>query len=84
MAHPSGMGHATGGAYTKGRDRSQPSMSLLDSAGIPATRLERLHVGSLPSLGPLHDVELHGLAFLQALETIRIDRRVMHENIFCQ
>ena len=31
--------------------------------------LERLNVGSLPALGTLHDVELHGLAFLQALET---------------
>ena len=44
--------------------------------------LERLHVGSLPALGPLHHVELHGLTFLQTLETARVDRRVVHEDIF--
>src|ERR1039458_9349743 len=48
----------------------------------PACGLERLHVGSLPALGALHYVELHGLTFLQALETTRVDRRVMHEDIF--
>jgi hypothetical protein len=42
---------------------------LLDSAGIRTVELERLHVGSLPSLGALDYVELHGLAFLQTLET---------------
>ena len=31
--------------------------------------LQRLYVSSLPSLGALHNVELHGLTFLQALET---------------
>ena len=44
--------------------------------------LERLYVGSLPALGPLHYVELHGLTLLQTLETAGADRRVMHENIF--
>ena len=48
-----------------------PALPMLtDSAGLPAQGLERLHVGSLPALGTLHDVELHGLTFLQALETI--------------
>jgi len=31
--------------------------------------LQRLHVGSLPTLGTLDYVELYGLAFLQTLET---------------
>ena len=43
--------------------------------------LQRLNVCCLPALGPLHHVELHGLAFLQALETARIDRGVVHENV---
>src|SRR6266702_467207 len=44
-------------------------------------RLERLDVRRLPTLGPLDHVELHSLTFLKALETVRIDRRVMYENI---
>src|ERR1700678_179218 len=48
----------------------------------PAWWLERLHVCSLPSLGALDNVELHGLTFLQALETTRVDCRVMHEDVF--
>ena len=52
------------------RDVSPPSFALLDSAGIRSGDLERLHVGSLPSLGALYHVELHGLTFLQTLEAI--------------
>ena len=47
----------------------QPSLCLLDSAEIRPVTLQRLNVRSLPSLWPLHHVELHGLTFLQALET---------------
>jgi hypothetical protein len=43
--------------------------------------LERLHVGSLPSLGALDYVKLHGLTFLQTLEAAGVDRRVMYEDI---
>ena len=43
--------------------------------------LQRLHVGSLPALGAFHYVELHSLAFLQALESAAVDRGVMHEDI---
>ena len=46
-----------------------PRLFLLDSAGIRPMGLERLHVRGLPTLGPLHHVELHGLTFLQALKT---------------
>jgi len=66
----------------EGWDCSQPSRCLLDSAGIRPVGLERLHVGSLPSLGPFTHVELHGLTFLQALETAGADCRVMHKNVF--
>ena len=53
----------------KGLDFSQPfSSRTLDSAGSRPLGLERLYVSSLPSLGALYDVELDGLAFLQALE----------------
>ena len=57
-----------------GNGQGSPLVRLRLSARFcrnPACRcLERLHVRSLPSLGPLHHVELHGLTFLQALETI--------------
>jgi hypothetical protein len=44
--------------------------------------LERLNVRGLPTLGPLYDVKLDGLTFLQTLEAIRADGRVVHEDIF--
>jgi len=46
-----------------------PRLLLLDSAGIRPVRLQGLNVRSLPSFGALHYVELHGLTFLQTLET---------------
>ncbi len=55
---------------------------LLDSAESGLLGLQRLNVRSLPALGSLHDVELNGLTFLQALETTRVDCRVVHEDIF--
>jgi hypothetical protein len=36
----------------------------------------------LPALGALDHVELHLLAFLQALEAARLNRGEMHENVF--
>src|SRR5450759_3465666 len=36
----------------------------------------------LPALGALGHVELHGLAFLQALEAASLTRGEMHENVF--
>ena len=50
-----------------------PGPALLVCSILPESSLaglERLHVGSLPSLGTLHYVELDGLTFLQTLETI--------------
>jgi len=44
--------------------------------------LESLNVFGLQALGALGDIELHGLAFLQALETAGLDGGEMHENVF--
>jgi hypothetical protein len=44
--------------------------------------LESLNVFGLQALGALGDIELHGLAFLQALESASLDGREMHENVF--
>ena len=43
--------------------------------------LERLYVRRLPALGALDDVELNGLTLLEALESVRVDGGVMHEDI---
>src|SRR5579863_10375014 len=67
---------------TRTRIAPSPRMCLLDSAGIRPLGLQWLNVCRLPSLRPLHHVELHGLTFLQALETTRVNRRVVHEDIF--
>src|SRR5579863_8272344 len=67
---------------TRTRIAPSPRMCLLDSAGIRPLGLQWLNVCRLPALGPLHHVELHGLTFLQALETTRIDCRVVHEHVF--
>ena len=44
--------------------------------------LQNLDVLCLPALRTLHHVELHLLAFLQAAESVGLDCRKMHENIF--
>src|SRR5262249_23098236 len=44
-------------------------------------RLQSLNVLGLPALGSLYDVELHGLAFLQRTESVRLDGGEMHEYI---
>ncbi len=46
-----------------------------------AEGLESLNVLGLPALGSFHDVELHGLAFLQAAEAGGPDGAVMYEYI---
>ena len=50
----------------------------------PRLALERPDVLSLPALGSLGYVELHCLAFLQALEAARLNGRKMHENVFAR
>jgi hypothetical protein len=44
--------------------------------------LERLYILCLEPLRALRDIELYLLAFLQAAESARLNRREMHENIF--
>src|SRR5689334_4049813 len=48
---------------------------------VPTLGLERLHVFSLEAFGATHQVELHGLAFLQAAESVCADSRKMHEDV---
>jgi hypothetical protein len=58
------------GTRLKIQERTQPFCEICQI--LPEsdrTGLERLYVGSLPALGALDHVELHGLTFLQALET---------------
>ena len=55
---------------------------LLDRLLKWSAALERLNVFRLPALGSLGDLELHGLAFLQAPEASRLDGGEMHENVF--
>ena len=49
--------------------------------GILVLVLEDLYVLCLKALGAVGDVKLHRLAFLQTLESIRLDSGEMHENI---
>ena len=46
-----------------------------------ARDLQRLYVFSLPALGALRDIELHGLPFLKTLEPARLDCGEMNKNI---
>ena len=43
--------------------------------------LRQLNVFGLQSLGTGHDLELNGLAFLQAAEALGLNRRVMDEHV---
>ena len=45
-------------------------------------QLDRFYVLCLKALRALRDIELYGLAFLQAAKTTRLNRREMHEYIF--
>src|SRR4051812_20464451 len=62
------------GRKTKARNRS--------SELIATMRLESLYVLCLEALGALHDVELHSLAFLKALESVGLDGREVNEYVF--
>ena len=44
--------------------------------------LQNLYVFCLEAFGPLNDVELDCLAFLKAPETIRLNCRKVHEDVF--
>ena len=69
------------GIKSRGPGKAQPS--LLSAKILPKSYgLQRLNVRGLPALGSLHNVELHGLTFLQTLESTAVDRRVVHEDIF--
>jgi hypothetical protein len=55
--------------------------ALLEVRGRSGLGLERLHVFRLEAFGAIHQVELHGLAFLQAAESVCPDGRKMHEDV---
>src|SRR6266446_5243195 len=63
------------------KNRKGRLIAALSQSGL-LPGLEDLNVLGLPALGALGHFELHGLAFLQALEAARLDGREMHEDIF--
>src|SRR5215472_1011258 len=70
------------------RLHSSPERTIRGKGDLGGNRLlmirylQRPYVFSLPALGTLGHVELHGLALLQALETCRLDCREMNKNVF--
>ena len=48
---------------------------------VQPENLDGSHILSLPALRPFGHVKLHGLAFLQASESARLNGREMHENV---
>jgi hypothetical protein len=52
------------------------------TSGSPAAKLEAYDVFRLQTLRAFADLELYGLALVQAAVTFRLNGRVVHENIF--
>jgi len=50
--------------------RFSAGLLCLKSVDVQGLGLERLHVFSLEAFRAIHQVELHGLAFLQAAESV--------------
>jgi len=48
---------------------------------LQARDLQELYVLCLPALGPFDYVELDSLAFLQAAEAVRLDRRIVNKYV---
>src|SRR5436190_23001184 len=55
-------------------------LAAFGSFGISG--LERLDALCLPTFGSLYDGKLHRLTFFQAAETVSLNCRKVHENIF--
>jgi len=53
-----------------------------DDKHLALDHLDRSYVFRLEALRALRDVELYSLAFLQAAEAARLNRREMYEDIF--
>src|SRR5205814_6012112 len=64
------------------KQKKRPIQPLLKTSK-PKTRnsLQRGHVLCLPALGSLDDIELHGLAFLQAAKAFILNGGVVHEHV---
>ena len=54
---------------------------ILSNNGHFVVSLDSLNVLGLPALGAFGDVELHGLAFLQAAKAASLNSREMHKNV---
>jgi hypothetical protein len=68
--------------YGECRPQSTKMPVILANYRHRSLLLDSLNVLSLPALGAFGDVELYGLAFLQAAETARLNRREVHEYVF--
>src|SRR5258708_5048086 len=67
-------------------DARRGKKTTLPGSGFPLRAVcwflsDDLYVLCLQALGPLGDRKRHGLAFLKALESVRLDCREVHENI---
>ena len=58
--------------------RAAKSAALFE---LQARDLQKLYVLCLPALGPFDYVELDSLAFLQAAEAVRLDRRIVNKYV---
>ena len=58
-----------------------PAATLRSGQVVCASRLGRSNVFCLEAFGPLGDVKLDCLAFLQAAKAACLDSRKMHENV---
>ena len=65
-----------------GRARIRKAATWPPSANSPLGTLKNLYVLSLPTLGPFDYAERDSLAFLQAAETVGLNRRIVNEYIF--
>src|SRR5262249_32145596 len=77
MTHTADRETVTNSVDKKAKPGSKPGFALLI-----VNYLDRLNVLGLEALGAAYDVELYALTFLEAAETVRADRREVHEDIF--
>src|SRR3981081_3372848 len=79
--HPGLKSDTTDSAhFLQKKKRAAEAALPLENLGLYL--LQNLDVLCLPALRTLHHVELHLLAFLQAAESVGLDGRKMHEDIF--
>ena len=62
--------------------RAAPARAGGKRVFVDQKRLQTGYILGLQTLGALLDFELNGLAFVEALVPVSLDRREVHENIF--